>query len=90
MTVLVLGGSGFIGQRVMRRLIERDEKVACMDINPRAAAIEGLEDRLSVMYGDITQFEDVVKAVLESKPDRIITWPICWAAATIPPTLLCA
>ena len=72
MTVLVLGGSGFIGQRMIRRLIERGEKVACMDINPRAAAFEGLEDRLDVTYGDITQFEDVVKAVLGSKPDRII------------------
>ena len=72
MTILVLGGTGFIGQRVVRRLTERGEKVACMDINPRAASFQGLEDRVSVMYGDITQFEDVVKAVLESKPDRVI------------------
>ena len=72
MTVLVLGGTGFIGQRVIRRLIERGEKVACMDINPRAAAFQGLGDRVGVMYGDITQFEDVIKAVLEAKPDRII------------------
>ena len=72
MTVLVLGGTGFIGQRAIRRLVERGEDVACMDINPRAASFEGMEDRVRVMYGDMTQFEDVVKAVLESKPDRIM------------------
>ena len=72
MTVLVLGGTGFIGQRVTRRLAERGEKVVCMDINRGAASFHGLEDRVGVMYGDITQFEDVVKAVLESKADRII------------------
>ena len=72
MTVLVLGGPGFIGQRAIRRLVERGEQVICMDINPRAASFEGLEDRVRVMYGYITQFEDVVKAVLESQPARIL------------------
>ena len=72
MTVLVLGGIGFIGYRVIRRLVERGENVVCMDINPRAASFQALADRVGVMYGDISQFEDVVKAVLESKPDRII------------------
>ena len=72
MTVLVLGGTGFIGTRVIRRLAERGENVVCMDINPRAASFPGLEDRVSVRYGDITQFEDVVKAVLAAEPDRIM------------------
>ena len=72
MTVLVLGGTGFIGSRAVRKLAERGENVVCMDINPRAASFPGLEDRVSVTYGDITQFEDVVKAILAGKPDRIL------------------
>ena len=72
MTVLVFGGTGFIGRRTIPRLAERGEKVVCVDINPGAASFEGFEDRVSVIYGDITQFEDVIKAVIQTKPDRIL------------------
>ena len=72
MTVLVFGGTGFIGRRAIPILAERGEKVLCMDINPGAATFAGYENQVSVIYGDITQFEDVVKAVIEAKPDRII------------------
>ena len=72
MTTLVLGGTGFIGRRAVPRLAQRGEKVAVMDINPRAASFEEFGDQVNVMYGDIMQFEDVVKAILESKPDRIM------------------
>ena len=72
MTVLVFGGTGFIGQRAIRRLADRGEKVVCMDINPRSASFDEYGDQVSLMYGDITQFEDVIKAILASKPDRIL------------------
>ena len=60
------------GQRAIRRLADRGEKVVCMDINPRSASFDEYGDQVSVMYGDITQFEDVIKAILASKPDRIL------------------
>ena len=72
MTTLVLGGTGFIGRRAVRRLAERGERVAVMDVNPRAVSFDEFGDLVSVMFGDITEFEDVVKAVLASKPDRIM------------------
>ena len=72
MTVLVFGGTGFIGRRVIPRLAQRGEEVVCVDINPGAAAFEGYDDRVRVIYGDITQFEDVIKAVIEARADRII------------------
>ena len=72
MAVLVIGGTGFIGPRVIRRLVERGEDVVCMDINPAAASFAGFEDRVKLVFGDVTSFEDVVKAILEAKPDRII------------------
>ena len=72
MTVLVLGGTGFIGRRAVRRLAERGEQVAVMDVNPRAANFDDLGSQVSVMQGDIIQFEDVIKAILASQPDRIM------------------
>ena len=72
MTILVLGGTGFIGPRVIRRLVERGEEVVCLDLNPNTASFAGMEDHVKVIRGDVTQFEDVMKAVVESKPERLI------------------
>ena len=72
MTTLILGGTGFIGRRAVPRLASRGERVAVMDINPNAANFEEFGDLVTVMRGDIMDFEDVVKAILESKPDRIM------------------
>jgi nucleoside-diphosphate-sugar epimerase len=72
MTTLVLGGTGFIGKRAVPRLVQRGEKVVVMDINPGAANFSEYGDQVEVLRGDIMQFEDVVKAILHSKPDRIM------------------
>ena len=72
MAILVIGGTRLIGARAIRRLLERGEEVVCMDINPHSDQLSGMGERLKVMYGDVTSFEDVVKAILETKPARII------------------
>ena len=72
MTTLVLGGTGFIGKRAVPRLVQRGEKVVVMDINPGAADYGEFADQVEVMVGDIMQFEDVVKAILHAKPERIM------------------
>ena len=72
MRVLVLGGAGFIGPRVMRRLTERGHEVACMDVNPNSPSIADLKGRISVTRGDITLLDDVIRVMLEEKPDRVL------------------
>ncbi len=72
MSILVMGGTGFIGPRVIRRLVEGGHEVVCMDINPRAADFSAYGDQVRVVYGDITDYEDVSRTILESQPDRII------------------
>ena len=72
MTILVFGGTGFIGRRVIPTLVERGENVVCMDNNPDAGAFADLEGRYEFIRGDITQFQDVVGAIIESKADRVL------------------
>ena len=72
MTTLILGGTGFIGRRAVPRLAARGERVFVMDINPNAANFDEFGDLVTVMRGDIMDFEDVVKAILASRPDRIM------------------
>ena len=72
MSVLVIGGTGFIGPRAIRKLVERGEEVVCMDINPWAAPFDYPKDRVKFVRGDVTRFDDVIRTVLEAKPERLI------------------
>jgi nucleoside-diphosphate-sugar epimerase len=72
MPIFVIGGTGFIGIRVIPLLVARGETVVCMDINPNAPALAGLGDKVSVVRGDVTQFDDVISVMEASKADRVI------------------
>jgi nucleoside-diphosphate-sugar epimerase len=72
MAILVIGATGFIGPRLIRRLVARGESVVGMDLNPSAPTFDGSPIGAPVVRGDITQFEDVMRTVLDVKPDRII------------------
>src|SRR5215831_10543386 len=72
MAILVIGGTGFIGTRAIRRLAARGEEVAVMDINPGAASFDDLSKQIKVTQGDVTQFDDVMAATINAKPSRII------------------
>src|SRR4030095_17229343 len=70
--ILVLGATGFIGPRLIRRLLARGEEVAGFDINPNAPPFDGQPVGAPVLRGDITRFDDVMRAVMEVKPERLI------------------
>jgi nucleoside-diphosphate-sugar epimerase len=72
MRVLVLGGSGFIGPRVMRRLLERGHEVHNMDIAPAAPSLDRLRDDVVIVRGDITLMDDVMETMVQTQPDRVL------------------
>jgi nucleoside-diphosphate-sugar epimerase len=68
----VIGATGFIGPRLIRRLLARGETVVGMDLNPNALAFGDEPIGAPVVRGDVTQFEDVMRTVLDVKPERLI------------------
>ena len=72
MAIFVIGGTGFIGIRVIPLLVALGESVVCMDINPNAPSLAGLGEKVSVVRGDVTQFDDVISVMEASKADRVI------------------
>lgn len=72
MTVFVVGGTGFIGTRVIPLLVARGEDVVCMDINPNAKPFEALGSKVRVARGDVTQYDDVISQMAASGADRVM------------------
>jgi nucleoside-diphosphate-sugar epimerase len=72
MSIFVIGGAGFIGSRLIRSLAGQGETVTCMDIKPEAADFSDLADRVTVVRGDMTQFDDVMSRMMEAEPTRVI------------------
>lgn len=74
MSILVIGGAGFIGRRLVPSLVAANQDVTCMDIDVAGAAqaFEDLGDAVKVVRGDVTQFDDVMGAVQDCSADRLI------------------
>src|SRR6516165_4764311 len=72
MTVLIIGGTGFIGRRLIPLLAQRGEESVVMDINPQTANFSELT-KVKVLRGDISQFDDVMAVMTSVKPDRVVS-----------------
>jgi len=72
MSILVIGATGFIGPRLIRRLAARGQSVVGMDLSPAAAPYGDVPVGAPVVRGDVTQFEDVMRTILDVKPERVI------------------
>ena len=68
MKVLLIGGSGFIGRRLIPLLLARGDSVTSVDIAPPV----GLPEAARFRRGDVRQFDEVIAAVAETKPDRLV------------------
>ena len=80
MSIMVTGGTGFIGNRIIRKLVERGEDVVCFDLAPPRANLEPYLDRIQLYRGDITQVPHLLEAVNTHRVHKIIHM-----AALLPP-----
>jgi nucleoside-diphosphate-sugar epimerase len=72
MAILILGGTGFIGRRLVPLLAARGEEIVCMDINPGTASYEQFGRQVRIVRGDVSQFDDVMATTVAAKPARIV------------------
>ena len=70
-TVLITGGSGFIGVELANSLIAEGHRIVIFDLKPPATLLRG-NGALSFVSGDITNFSQVLNAVRDFKPKVII------------------
>ena len=68
MSILIIGGTGFIGRLLIPLLANCGEEIACMDIDPQTADFSEHGKQVRVMRGDVSQFDDVMNALNIAKP----------------------
>ena len=77
---MVTGGTGFIGWRIIRKLLDAGEKVVCFDLSPPKSNLDPYKDKISFYRGDVTQLSQIIAAINTYKVNKIIHM-----AALLPP-----
>ena len=85
MTVLITGGSGFVGSWVTRELLGRGEQVVLYDLYPRTDLIYDLLDEVTLVKGDLLDFGNLADATTvaeaPSAPAHLPTLSSCTSDA---------
>src|SRR5207244_10904929 len=84
MSILIIGGTGFIGRRLVPLLAKRGEEIVCMDMNPQTADYSEFGKQVRVIRGDVSQFDDVMAAMANAKPARVINLAYCLGREHMP------
>jgi UDP-glucose 4-epimerase len=73
-TVLVTGGTGFIGSYVVQDLLEGGHEVVAYDLSTDTEILEklGVADDVAVRRGDVSEPTDVIRAVRETGATHIV------------------
>ena len=67
MSILITGGTGFIGSGLARRLLERDEDIVLFDIAPKIERVSDIKDKVKIIQGDLKVWPEVLNVVKENK-----------------------
>lgn len=72
MSILITGGTGFIGAHLARLKLEAEEKdIFIFDINPSTKSLDDLANKVSVVRGDLGNYYHVMNIVKISRPKTI-------------------
>lgn len=71
-SILVTGGTGFIGAQLVRTLLGKGEKdLVVFDINPSNQLLDDVTDQIEVIRGDLGNFSHILNVVKTFRPSKI-------------------
>ena len=63
MSILITGGTGFLGAHLARALVKQGKKVILFEANPNLKIIEDIAANVEIVRGDIANWAEVIDAV---------------------------
>lgn len=71
MAYLVTGGTGFIGARVTRHLVDIGEEVVAFDVQPTPERIANVAEEVTIVRGDIRQVDQLARVFVDHEIDGV-------------------
>jgi len=71
MSILITGGTGFIGVGLAQKLVERGEEVILFDIAPQTERVAEIKDKVKIVRGDLKVWPEVMNVVKENNVEDI-------------------
>lgn len=71
MSILITGGTGFIGVGLAHKLVEKGEDVILFDIAPQTERVADLKDKVKIVRGDLKVWPEVMNVVKENNVEDI-------------------
>ena len=72
MTILVTGGTGFVGLPIVRNLVDGREEPVLYDLMPNMGPIGNISGKFCVVRGDILDLPHLLRTIKEHDIDKII------------------
>ena len=72
MSILITGGTGWVGTGLAHRLVERGEDVILFDIAPQIERVAEIKNNVKVVQGDATVWPEVLNVVKENNVEGIL------------------
>lgn len=72
MSILIIGGTGFVGAYVARILLEEGEKdIVVFDINPSTKLLDNITEKVAIVRGDLGNFSHILNVIKTCRPKTI-------------------
>lgn len=71
MSTLVTGGKGFIGSRVIHKLVALGEDVVCLEPKTTGGRLTDIKDRIKIVAGDVANIDTVLNSIQDHEVTRI-------------------
>ncbi|MDA0240116.1 MAG: NAD(P)-dependent oxidoreductase [Proteobacteria bacterium] len=72
MPILVIGGAGFIGASLVRKLVAAGRGVVCLDANPDPWFLGEALAQVTLVRGDMAYFDELAAVIAEHRIDQVI------------------
>ena len=72
MSILITGGTGWVGTGLAHRLVERGEDVILFDIAPQIERVADIKNNVKLVQGDQKVWPDVLNVVKENRVEGVL------------------